>query len=1297
MPIKSLIDPQYNKAEFSIGRDVELVFCSATCLLRQVDERARVVRTGQTAATALTVILGEDRLLVPLAGAPRPHEHILGAQHGRASARANWEKLLGCGHPSLMPVHGVCDCMAQTQILDGEPFEDAATTPAWKKVRSIAGKAAGPGLDSRTATFEQWRAWMGALAHGLGELEKMGLAHGDPYPFNAVRNTGSAAWVDFGHVSDDPEQCHKDAWAFVLFTVLHTLNKAPMFSPELLRQLASAMTQADRAGRFDRLAAVFASAYDDLQPLDDPRTPGLIFIEAVTERPNDDQLANPAVQQLLLKACAQYFSAFLHHLQRANQFSTALHVELQRHLFQEEEMLRLTVPRTEHQQQLDAQTASHRELVSQKDEQISKLNQALAQRDTQIVQLDTQIAQRDTQITQQSRHSTQLKGELDSLFKRHEQILGSRSWRVTRPLRAAARFAKYGFNYPGGRQALYRFAAQIGRKFPFPLGLKARVRAALLPKQPAFHTPAPHADQASREDIASLMGGTGQGPLVAMRAGHCGLKEGLVSVILPVYNQADLLAESIDSVLNQTYGNFELVIINDGSTDGVESVLERYLGHPKVRCYTQANQRLPKALSNGFDFAGGEFWTWTSADNIMEPTMLEELVSRLQGDPGLGLVYADYYAIDDRGALLMDSAWRAHNRPDPSSGAIRLPRSAGALNTVQDNFIGPCFMYRGWIGKCLGDYDTQLGVEDYDYWMRINAFFPVRHIGSDSLLYRYRVHDNTLSAQAKEHKILDKVQLLMEYEKERGSSYQSPLASVADDAGARWLQGQGVVSGDIVSFGGSVPGNSVIVLGSDTAEKHISNLLRSRQPVAVILTKADTRYHKLRELFNCGHCVVLAGDEISAKRVRLAGTCPLFDLQSGSALPALRAFAKNLLFIRATRRPDEMRREAPRLIRSAHAKHVLLQVDSFTQGGMENVVIDLALSLQGCGYRVTIANLGKSGDAAAKATERGLTVVSFASQPAEDEYLSWLRENQVDVVNAHYSTHGAAACHQAGIPFVQTIHNSYVWLDPEHIARYREADAHTIQYLCVSATAARYADVALGLDVGKMRVVPNGIDPGTISAEHFPEHRADLRGIWGIGEGTPVFINVASIMATKAQLPLVKAFARVVEKCPDARLVLLGTSMEASYHNAVRNAVKDLQLQKNVVFAGYDRNVARYYHAADVFVLPSYWEGWSLSLGEAMANGLACVITDVGSAYEFEGRENVEIIAPPFGDITALNYQNLGHFVYGEDKDFEERLAASMIKAAALARAPVNRALAQTLDRGIAYRMYAEFFSTLKS
>lgn len=78
--------------------------------------------------TALTLILNDDHLLVPIAGAPRSSAHVLEHNKAARECQSKLGKLIGCGHPSLMRVYRVCNCMAETQILGGQEFEDAATT-----------------------------------------------------------------------------------------------------------------------------------------------------------------------------------------------------------------------------------------------------------------------------------------------------------------------------------------------------------------------------------------------------------------------------------------------------------------------------------------------------------------------------------------------------------------------------------------------------------------------------------------------------------------------------------------------------------------------------------------------------------------------------------------------------------------------------------------------------------------------------------------------------------------------------------------------------------------------------------------------------------------------------------------------------------------------------------------------------------------------------------------------------------------------------------------------------------------
>ena len=123
----------------------------------------------------------------------------------------------------------------------------------------------------------------------------------------------------------------------------------------------------------------------------------------------------------------------------------------------------------------------------------------------------------------------------------------------------------------------------------------------------------------------------------------CNSSPGLISIVLPVFNGEDYLGEALESILTQTYALFELIIVDDGSTDGSLGIAEGYgKKDARISIIHQENQKLPKALSLGFAKAQGQFLTWTSADNRMKAFCLGKLVAALENHPAVDMVYGDY-------------------------------------------------------------------------------------------------------------------------------------------------------------------------------------------------------------------------------------------------------------------------------------------------------------------------------------------------------------------------------------------------------------------------------------------------------------------------------------------------------------------------------------------------------------------------------------------------------------------------------------------------------------------------------
>ena len=204
----------------------------------------------------------------------------------------------------------------------------------------------------------------------------------------------------------------------------------------------------------------------------------------------------------------------------------------------------------------------------------------------------------------------------------------------------------------------------------------------------------------------------------------------LVSVVLPVYNQEAYLPASLDSVFTQTYMNYELIVVDDGSTDSTPEILAEYQQQHRFIVIRQSNAGLPGALNTGFTKAQGEYLTWTSSDNIMLPDMLQVLVQGLDSDRTVGLVYADRYLIDDDGNDL---------------GLLNVPDYDPYL-LLHTDLVQCCFLYRRECMTQVGLYDPEFVYgEDWEYWIRISQFYAMKRV--PKALYRYRLHRRSMTSE----------------------------------------------------------------------------------------------------------------------------------------------------------------------------------------------------------------------------------------------------------------------------------------------------------------------------------------------------------------------------------------------------------------------------------------------------------------------------------------------------------------------------------------------------------------------
>ena len=199
-----------------------------------------------------------------------------------------------------------------------------------------------------------------------------------------------------------------------------------------------------------------------------------------------------------------------------------------------------------------------------------------------------------------------------------------------------------------------------------------------------------------------------------------------ISIILPTYNGSKYIRQSIDSCLNQTYKNLELIIVDDGSSDKTPGIIKSYKDKRIKYIRHKKNKGLPFALNTGFANATGEYLTWTSDDNQYLPEAIEKMLSYLNSDKKIDFVYADYFNyISETGEKL-------------------LVKMKDSNILVKENVIGPCFLYSRTVYKNIGDYNAKYFlVEDYEYWIRVYKKYSLVHCPYP--LYVYRSHSKSLT------------------------------------------------------------------------------------------------------------------------------------------------------------------------------------------------------------------------------------------------------------------------------------------------------------------------------------------------------------------------------------------------------------------------------------------------------------------------------------------------------------------------------------------------------------------------
>jgi glycosyltransferase involved in cell wall biosynthesis len=211
-----------------------------------------------------------------------------------------------------------------------------------------------------------------------------------------------------------------------------------------------------------------------------------------------------------------------------------------------------------------------------------------------------------------------------------------------------------------------------------------------------------------------------------------------VSAVVATYNYGRFLAGALDSALGQTFGDLEVIVVDDGSTDNTETVVAPYLRDPRVHYHRTDHVGQSAAKNMGIRLARARLIGFLDADDLWLPEKLEKQVVLCEREPDVGVVYTRRALIDPDGRAL------EYRQPDS------LPRGNVVTALVQNNFV--CFssaVVRQRVFAEVGGFDESLSLAiDYDLWLRVGLRFSFDFV--DEPLVQYRTGHANLSRRAEE-------------------------------------------------------------------------------------------------------------------------------------------------------------------------------------------------------------------------------------------------------------------------------------------------------------------------------------------------------------------------------------------------------------------------------------------------------------------------------------------------------------------------------------------------------------------
>ena len=221
----------------------------------------------------------------------------------------------------------------------------------------------------------------------------------------------------------------------------------------------------------------------------------------------------------------------------------------------------------------------------------------------------------------------------------------------------------------------------------------------------------------------------------------------LISVVIPVYNGEKTIKETLESVLNQTFSDFEVIVINDGSQDSTLEVVSK-IQDPRIKVFSYPNAGLSASRNRGIARASGEYIALIDADDLWTADKLEAQVKALQANPEAAVAYSWTDFINESNQFLRRGCYLSVNGDSYANLLV--------VNFVE-NGSNPLIVKQAFTE--VGTFDESLGnAADWDMWLRLAARYHFVAVPSPQILYRQSSHSMSSNVHSLEAECLEVIE-----------------------------------------------------------------------------------------------------------------------------------------------------------------------------------------------------------------------------------------------------------------------------------------------------------------------------------------------------------------------------------------------------------------------------------------------------------------------------------------------------------------------------------------------------------